>query len=174
MEQISFPLNNCGSLFADDELTLAFFLLYLQCQAPSTRIRTFLETEIFFVRFSLPFKQKHRFRGTENAGFQIRRPEWRFLKTPASRLRVPDGLKRGFLNSMRSYIHTTSMRMLCKGCYRISIVLAFSCGRAKTVQIRHVWTHFFENGILKSRFFKQYLDTRGHPSPDGLALETCF
>ena len=39
------------------------------------------------------------------------------------------------------------MCMLCKGCYRISIILAFSYGRAKTVQIRHVRTHFFENGI---------------------------
>ena len=29
--------------------------------------------------------------------------------------------------------------MLNKGCYRISIVLAFSCGRAKTIRIRFVW-----------------------------------
>ena len=128
----------------------------------------------FFCPFQPSVQTKTPFTGTENAGFQIRRPEWRLLKTPASRLREPDGLKGGFLNSMRSYKHTTSMRMLCKGCYRISIVLAFSYGRAKTVQIRHVWTHFFENGIKKSPFFKQYLDTRGHPSPDGLALETCF
>ena len=128
----------------------------------------------YFCPFQPSVKTKTPFSGTGNAGFQIRPPEWRLEKTPASRLRVPDGLKRGFLNSMRSYIHTTSMCMLCKGCYRISIVLAFSYGRAKTVQIRHVRTHFFENGIKKSLFFKQYLDTRGHPSPDGLALETCF
>ena len=28
--RFSFPLSNCGSLFPDDELTLAFFLLYLE------------------------------------------------------------------------------------------------------------------------------------------------
>ena len=132
----------------------------------------FLETEIIFVRFSLPLKQKRRFRAPAMPVFKYGAQS--LEKTPASRLPVPDGLKRGFLNSMRSYIHTTSMCMLCKGCYRISIILAFSYGRAKTVQIRHVRTHFFENGIKKSLFFKQYLDTRGHPSPDGLALETCF
>ena len=27
-----------------------------------------------------------------------------------------------------------------KGCYRISIILAFLCGRAKKIQIRFVWT----------------------------------
>ena len=32
---------------------------------------------------------------------------------------------------IQSYIHTTSMPIHCKGCYR----RAFSCGRAKTVQI---------------------------------------
>ena len=42
-----------------------------------------------------------------------------------------DGLKRGFLNSLWSYIHTTSMPILCKGCHR----RAFSYGRAKTIQI---------------------------------------
>ena len=51
--------------------------------------------------------------------------------------------KGGVLNSMRSYIHTTIMRMLCNGCYR----LAFLYGREKTVQISHVWTHLFENGM---------------------------
>ena len=30
------------------------------------------------------------------------------------------------------------LRMLRKGCYRISIVLAFSCGRTKTIRIRYV------------------------------------
>ena len=90
------------------------------------------------------------FRSNKNAVFGHRK--WRFSNTApiveafenaiASRLLVPDGLKRGFLNSMRSYIHTSSMRTLCKGCYRISIVLAFSYGRVKTVQIHHVWTHF--------------------------------
>ena len=120
-----------------------------------------------FCPFLPSIQTKTPFSGTENAGFKIRRPEWRFLKTPASRLREPDGLKRGFFNSIRSYILLACMRMLCKGCYRISIVLAFSYGRAKTVQIRHVWTHFFEKGIKKSPFFKQYLVTHGHPSLTG-------
>ena len=33
--------------------------------------------------------------------------------------------------------------MLNKGYYRISIVLAFSCGRAKTTRIRYVWMRVF-------------------------------
>ena len=32
------------------------------------------------------------------------------------------------------------LRFLCGGCYRISIVLALSCGRAKTIQICFVCT----------------------------------
>ena len=32
------------------------------------------------------------------------------------------------------------LRILCWGCYRISIVLALSCGRAKTIQICFVCT----------------------------------
>ena len=44
--------------------------------------------------------------------------------------------------------------MLRKGCYRIYIVLAFSCGRAKTIRIRYVrMRNFFENGE-KILFFK--------------------
>ena len=47
-----------------------------------------------------------------------------------------------------------ALRMPCKGCHRISIVLALSCGRTKTIQIRYAWTRifllsffsFFENG----------------------------
>ena len=38
-------------------------------------------------------------------------------------------------------------RMTCKGYYRISIVLAFSCGREKTIRTRCVCVaYFFENG----------------------------
>ena len=37
--------------------------------------------------------------------------------------------------------------MTCKGYYRISIVLAFSCGREKTIRTRCVCVaYFFENG----------------------------
>ena len=33
--------------------------------------------------------------------------------------------------------------MLFKGWYDIPIVLAFSCGHAKTIQIRYTWTRIF-------------------------------
>ena len=33
--------------------------------------------------------------------------------------------------------------MLCAGCYRISIVLAFLCGLKKTIRIRYEWTRIF-------------------------------
>ena len=49
-----------------------------------------------------------------------------------------------FSNTMiMSYI---LQRMLCKGCYRISIVVAFSYGRAKIVRIRDVPRVFLEKG----------------------------
>lgn len=154
-------------------LTMSLLSFFSRCIS-NLRLHLHVSGRFWKRRFFCPFQPsvqtKTPFSGTGNAGFQIRRPEWRFLKTPASRLREPDGLKRGFLNSMRSYIHTTSMHMLCKGCCRITIVLAFSYRRPKTVQIRHVWTQHFENGIKKSPFFRQYLDTRRHLSPDGLAL----
>ena len=35
-----------------------------------------------------------------------------------------------------------ALRMLCEGCCRISIVLAFSYERAKTIRIRYMWTRF--------------------------------
>ena len=35
-----------------------------------------------------------------------------------------------------------ALRMLCEGCCRISIVLASSYERAKTIRIRHTWTRF--------------------------------
>ena len=41
---------------------------------------------------------------TENASFQKRSPEWRFLKTLATRLRV-DRRKRSFSNTMMHWIH---------------------------------------------------------------------
>jgi len=50
-----------------------------------------------------------------------------------------------------------ALRMLCKRCYRISIVLAFSRERAKTIQIRYVWTPPFLNGE-KNRRFQKYPD----------------
>ena len=47
---------------------------------------------------------------------------------------------------MEFFAHT-KQRMTCEGHYRISIVLAFSCGRDKTIRMKYVWTRtFFENG----------------------------
>ena len=55
---------------------------------------------------------------------------------------------------LRHYI--IALRMLNKACYRISIVLAISCGQAKTIRIRHVWMRLFflllENGENNLRF----------------------
>ena len=47
------------------------------------------------------------------------------------------------------------MRMLYAGRYDISSVFAFTCGRAKTIRIRYVWTQFFSktekrNSVLKN------------------------
>ena len=46
--------------------------------------------------------------------------------------------------------------MLNEACYRISIVLAISCGQAKTIRTRHVWMRLFflllENGEKNLRF----------------------
>ena len=52
------------------------------------------------------------------------------LKTNAYRFCV-DGRKVRFENTMMSYI---VQRIFWKGCYRNSIVLAFSCGQVKTIQ----------------------------------------
>ena len=42
-----------------------------------------------------------------------------------------------------------------KRCCRISIGLAFSCGRVKTIRVPYVWTRiFFENGEKNLRFQK--------------------
>ena len=53
-----------------------------------------------------------------------------------------------------------ALRMLCKGCYHISIILAFSCGQAKTIPIRYGGHVFFENGE-KISFFQKYPATFG-------------
>ena len=71
--------------------------------------------------------------------FQKRFLAWRFLKTPASHLRV-DGRKQRL---SKAKIHVLASHMLFKGWYDIPIVLAFSCGHAKTIQIRYTWTRIF-------------------------------
>ena len=71
-------------------------------------------------------------------------------------------IKKRHLTTVRHYI--IALRMLNKACYRISIVLAISCGQAKTIRIRHVWMRLFflllENGEKNLRF-QIYLDTCG-------------
>ena len=69
---------------------------------------------------------KQRLSGAENAGFQKRSSEWRGLETPDSRLPL-DGPKRRFSNTLMSYT------ILLLELHRISIVLAFSCGRVKSI-----------------------------------------
>ena len=54
--------------------------------------------------------------------------EWRLLNTPASRLRA-DGQKTKIF-AYDDHIIPLALRIVWKGCYRISIVLAFSFGRA--------------------------------------------
>ena len=78
--------------------------------------------------------------------FKKRNPQWRFFKTLASRLRVWDERERRSLNTMMSYIiYTTSIRFVCERCCRISIVLAFAWGPAKTIGIRYVRTRILKN-----------------------------
>ena len=82
---------------------------------------------------------------TENASFQKRSPEWKFLKTLATRSRV-DGRKRSFSNTMMHWIHhlLLAFRILCS---------AFSYGRTKTIRIRYVCTCIFlQNGGKNLRF----------------------
>ena len=82
---------------------------------------------------------------TENASFQKRSPEWRFVKTLATRLRV-DGLKRSFSNTMMYWIHhlLLAFRMLCS---------AFSYGRQKRFEYATCGRVFFlQNGGKNLRF----------------------
>ena len=86
----------------------------------------------FFLRFGLR-SARTKWRRSPKTHVSKRSPVWRCLKTPVYRFRV-DGRKRRFSNTMISYF---KQRMRCKTCYRTSIVLAFSCGRAETIRIRH-------------------------------------
>ena len=53
--------------------------------------------------------------------------------------------------SMTTYV---IQRMPHKRCCRICIVLAFSFGRAKTIQVRYVWTRVFSKTEKKISVFK--------------------
>ena len=90
---------------------------YQQIQAPPNHMSC-LKTEIFSP--VLPTVQTHLV--TENAPFQKRSPEWRFLRTRAFCVRV-DGRKQRFSNAMMSYIctsfTTSKTHARCEGWYRI-------------------------------------------------------
>ena len=40
-----------------------------------------------------------------------------------------------------------------KGCCCVFVVLAFSCGRAKTIRIRYVWTRIFSKRVEEVSVF---------------------
>ena len=63
---------------------------------------------------------------------------------------------------MHHKIILLALRMLCKGCYRLSIVLGFSFGQAKTIQIRVMQMTFFYENREKNPHFRKYSDTCGH------------
>ena len=67
-----------------------------------------------------------------------------FSKTLASRLRV-DGRTELEVFEYDDVIHHTrlALRMFCGDAIGISTILAFSCGRAKTIRTRKVWTRIF-------------------------------
>ena len=67
--------------------------------------------------------------GHQKCRFSIKVLECRFRKTPASRLRVDE---------RKRWCHTSEplvLRVLRIRCYRISIVLVFSCGRTNTLSV---------------------------------------
>ena len=91
----------------------------------------------FCLRFSLLSPHQRRFRAPKTQVFENGPQRGFFLKTTADRFRA-DGRKRKLSNlAMMSYIITC---MPYKGCYRISIVLAFSWGQTETIRIWYVWT----------------------------------
>lgn len=53
-------------------------------------------------------------------------------------------------------LHVLASHILFNGCYHISIDLAFLLERAKTIQIRYMWTRTF----LKMEMEKRYLFPR--------------
>ena len=88
-----------------------------------------------------------------------------FSKTLASRLRV-DGRTELEVFEYDDVIHHTrlALRMFCGDAIGISTILAFSCGRAKTIRTRKVWTRiffFFWEMEGKKVRFQIYPDTYG-------------
>ena len=98
---------------------------------PVTRI-PILENGDFL---SLPSTRKLRF-----AAFRKGLPEWSFFCKNA-------GLTKTEVLEYDDIILTTAHSLHALSdeyeCYRNSIVLAFPCGRAKTIRVRYVWTRIF-------------------------------
>ena len=72
---------------------------------------------------------------------------------------------------MMSYIIVLlpALRMLCDGCYGISIVSAFAGGRAKKFPIRYVWTRIFsDTEETENLRFQKYPVTCGRVPSLGL------
>ena len=111
----------------------------------------------------------------ENGTFRKRSPEWNFLKTMFSRVRV-DKRKRNFSKTLRSHyqchstprnirnlfkmadgrfpflsFNTYASSMRSRVSYRFQIDSSYTCGRAKTMRKRY-GRGFFEHGEKKLRF----------------------
>ena len=89
----------------------------------------------FFIRFSLPSTRKRRFRGPKNAGFQKRSPK--IFEKPASRLNVDVGTKTEVFEYSDAIHHILPALCVLRVRHTVvlSLVLAFSCARAETIQV---------------------------------------
>ena len=110
----------------------------------------------------------------ENAGFSFMsgrtKIRWCHISYTANPLLSPPGgliqtLSRGkarlngegvglFKLFSETHQRKLARHILHKGYYRIYTVLAFSCGRAKTIRIRYVWMHIFLKTEKKFTFSK--------------------
>ena len=80
------------------------------------------------------------FSGTRNTVFPKRSPEWSFFFLKRRLIVfVWTDENGGFPKRSFHTCHTAKS----KGCYSISFVISFSCGRAKTIGIRYVCTRIF-------------------------------
>ena len=123
---------------------------------PVTRIRIFENGDFL----SLPSTRKRRF-----AAFRKGFPEWSFLKNAC--------LTKTEVFEYDDIIHHTahSLNALsdeCE-CYRNSTVLAFPCGRAKTIRVRYLWTCIFSKTENKISVFNNI-----RIRVDGASLRFCL
>lgn len=96
----------------------------------------------------------------QNARFQKRSPGWRFLS---------------FFENAGFSMSYIIQRMSCKEFNCMSIVLAFSCRRAKTILIRYVWTRIFWKRRKKSAFSKiSMFDLYKNPTPGEQSIYWLF